>query len=959
MGWNYKQNDDGHKIKKKNMHKIHFLILLMWASLLPHFCLCQKQRELKELSVDRLSVKQAKDNSGKFYLLKSKVPLVDFELNGKNFSSNLPDTWEGKLSVTFDPEDGFTPGIKAVVTFKNISKDTIVLSNIVPLGKDPKEVYITGLGDNGISRTHLFIPNKKPINVIVPDNAWELGFSESRLNDSVSICALMRRTGKNFSKGSRGRFETTLYPQGVVSYYLYADLYTGIWQQGLRKLFQERSLYDVPKFNDSLFQRKDLEWIRKSYVIHLLMSWDGQFYDHHDGKYHLTEFLQRGKSLYGGDDVVGIWPTWPSLGIDQRNQFDLFRDLPGGLARIRELADNCHALQTKIFICYNPWDESTRGEGHLSGLADIIRETNSDGAVLDTQGASSHELQAAADSVKPGIIMYPEGMAVPKDMEGVIAGRVHNAIYYPPMLNLNKFIKPDFAIFRVTEVAKEPIRREFSVAFFNGYGTEINMFSPGIPANIDEEYRYLGQTTRILRENTTNFTDKDFVPLIPTLSDSIWVNEWPSDRKTIYTIYSVLPGGYFGNLFQANWLSGSHFIDLWHHEEIQPVRKGGKWVIPTRTDAFNASWLGTNNEGAVDCIARFPQLLKAHLSGNLLTLDAEKGTEIRVWAGDPAYDKKPELFKTGKNILTLSDLFGRYEGKFVIQLFDKEEIIDEKVVEIKPGTPRMISKLGLTSPVKKSPVDMVKIPAGVFKFRTTHGDDFISYPDYNEDSIYTMNSFYMDRFPVTNRQFRDFLIATRYEPIDKTNFLKNWPDGKIPSGQENYPVVYISYEDAQAYAQWAGKRLPSEVEWQYAAQTPAMKEWPWNQKKPVKWSVEEVTNTLTIKRPQGIDSSFCNLGDGKIYSVGKYKKGANSYGLQDLVGCVWQLTNDIYQSGSYRYIMMKGGSYFNPSSSWWYVQGGPRPLTYRQYLLRVSPGFERNATVGFRCVKDMINGRAD
>jgi len=50
--------------------------------------------------------------------------------------------------------------------------------------------------------------------------------------------------------------------------------------------------------------------------------------------------------------------------------------------------------------------------------------------------------------------------------------------------------------------------------------------------------------------------------------------------------------------------------------------------------------------------------------------------------------------------------------------------------------------------------------------------------------------------------------------------------------------------------------------------------------------------------------------------------------------------------------MMKGGSYYNPGSSWWYVQGGPRELHYRQMLLRVSEGFERNATVGFRCVKD-------
>jgi formylglycine-generating enzyme required for sulfatase activity len=72
----------------------------------------------------------------------------------------------------------------------------------------------------------------------------------------------------------------------------------------------------------------------------------------------------------------------------------------------------------------------------------------------------------------------------------------------------------------------------------------------------------------------------------------------------------------------------------------------------------------------------------------------------------------------------------------------------------------------------------------------------------------------------------------------------------------------------------------------------------------------------------------------------------------DLVGSVWQLTNDVYFSGSYEYILMKGGSYYKPSSSWWYVQGGPRELTYRQQLLRVSQGFERNSTVGFRCVKD-------
>jgi formylglycine-generating enzyme required for sulfatase activity len=116
--------------------------------------------------------------------------------------------------------------------------------------------------------------------------------------------------------------------------------------------------------------------------------------------------------------------------------------------------------------------------------------------------------------------------------------------------------------------------------------------------------------------------------------------------------------------------------------------------------------------------------------------------------------------------------------------------------------------------------------------------------------------------------------------------------------------------------------------------------------------LQQVNETLTVSALQGIDSGRCNLGDGKPYAVGSYPDGVNPYGLHDLVGAVWQLTNDEYMNGSYRYIIMKGGSYFKPASSWWYVQGGPRELHYRQHLLRVSQGFERNATVGFRCVKD-------
>jgi formylglycine-generating enzyme required for sulfatase activity len=302
----------------------------------------------------------------------------------------------------------------------------------------------------------------------------------------------------------------------------------------------------------------------------------------------------------------------------------------------------------------------------------------------------------------------------------------------------------------------------------------------------------------------------------------------------------------------------------------------------------------------------------------------------------------------------VSHYFGRFEGDLVVQLFNKDMLLDENIITIIAGTPRRISLVEKTgSSLHKTAAGMINIPAGKFIFHESHGDEFIPYPRQDVDSNFQIPSFYMDRYPVTNRQFREFLLATHYKPADTLRFLAHWINGQIPKGLEQYPVVNISYEDAKAYAHWAGKRLPTEIEWQYAAQTDALNEWPWIQTVPVKRKEEVVTETLTITSLEGIDSMRCNLGDGHLYAVGKYQAGTNPYGLGDLVGSVWQLTNDEYMNGSYRYIIMKGGSYYKPSGSWWYVQGGPRELHYRQFLLRVSQGFERNATVGFRCVRDI------
>ncbi|PGH37836.1 MAG: hypothetical protein CRN43_18780 [Candidatus Nephrothrix sp. EaCA] len=507
----------------------------------------------------------------------------------------------------------------------------------------------------------------------------------------------------------------------------------------------------------------------------------------------------------------------------------------------------------------------------------------------------------------------------------------------------------------MAEIKFGKIQREYAVAFFNGHGTEVNIMGAGKPDWTDEQYKYLGRTTRILRENTHNFANHGYTPLIPTTADSIWVNKWEYQDKIIYTVYSVIPQGYKGQLFEVEIDEGKHFVDLWHHRLRQPINQNGKWFAEAETDAFNASDLGTNNEGNADCIARLPLILAASIDGDALTISAAKSKgEIRVWQGVPDYAKEPLKLKAQNQTLSLQKYFGRFEGDFIIQYMEDGILRDETIVRLETGVPRRISSVHKTKPATATPKGMAKIPAGNYKFKTTFGDEFIKYPKQDEGKTFAMSSFWMDVSPVTNAQFREFIKSAGYKPTDKANFLKHWKGGKIPAGQENFPAVYVSYEDAKAYAAWAGKRLPTEAEWQYAAQAgDSAREWPWNQEMPVKRRNEYVTNTLTVVHLDGIDSTLCNLGNGKLFPVGKHPKGSNPYGIQDLTGCVWQLTNDEYMQSSHRYIMLKGGSYFKPSGSWWYVQGGPRELHFRQYLLRVSQGFERNATVGFRCVKDL------
>jgi formylglycine-generating enzyme len=227
--------------------------------------------------------------------------------------------------------------------------------------------------------------------------------------------------------------------------------------------------------------------------------------------------------------------------------------------------------------------------------------------------------------------------------------------------------------------------------------------------------------------------------------------------------------------------------------------------------------------------------------------------------------------------------------------------------------------------VNPCPPEMSMIPRGKF----TMGSDNSGYIEELSAQEVRVSSFCIDKYEVTNSQFAEFVKATGYitvaeRPLSKEQFPDlpdeqrlpgslvfaiaqpgakqlswwHWQTGanwRHPFGKEsaianqgNYPVVHIAYEDAVAYAQWAGKSLPTEAQWEYAARgglNGATYAWgdQYSEKKANTW--------------QGIFPFFNTKKDGYagIAPVGSFQP--NGYGLYDMTGNVWELTSDWFMPG--------------------------------------------------------------
>lgn len=234
----------------------------------------------------------------------------------------------------------------------------------------------------------------------------------------------------------------------------------------------------------------------------------------------------------------------------------------------------------------------------------------------------------------------------------------------------------------------------------------------------------------------------------------------------------------------------------------------------------------------------------------------------------------------------------------------------------------------LTAQTVSSSDNMVFIPGGEFTMgkNTERGDDF------SPAHLVLVDSFYIDTYEVTNAEYKAFCVATGYR------LPEFWNNEAFRCGDNfpDFPVVGINWFDAMRYAQWAGKRLPTEAEWEFAARGGLMdKDYP----------TGDTLGRIEEKRQQ---DEWIN----RITEIGLFIP--NNYGLFDMDGNVWEWVSDVYDGQYYSESPMQ-----NPqgpvSGNSRVIRGGSwhsGPMCKRVFFRRGLPSNWVDFAVGFRCAKD-------
>ena len=668
------------------------------------------------------------------------------------------------------------------------------------------------------------------------------------------------------------------------------------WLDGLKSWRKDRTT--LLRYNPSQYERSDLEWTQHIFSQVQLLIWDRSFYDPGKGEYTVDRFLSETESRIGPIDAVLIWHVYPNLGVDDRNQFDLLRDLPGGIPGLHHMVEQFHQRGVRVFFPILAWDVGTRTENHgspaASTMSQLLKEIGADGINFDTLESVPPQFRQASDAGGHPLALEPQFQ--PRDESLAWTNLSWNDWVtwegkpYPfiPMVNKNKWMESRHTV-NVTDRFTRDKTDSLQHAFFNGqgYASLENLWGFWY-GNTPHDAEAILRFTRIERAMADYLRSADWEPHTPVVQSGVFASRFPASSGTLWTIVNRNEYDVSGPQLTVPHRPGMHYYDLWHGVELTPT---------------------LTNERAT------------------LTFDLESLGYGAVLASEtPLATPLEDLMR-----------FMADRSRRPLASYSREW----------QAAPQTIVAIAPTKPAQTAPSGMVRIPEGDFDFKVSGieiegGNDpgvDVQYPwedlprRFHQHHLH-IHSFYMDRTPVTNSEFKKFLDATHYHPQDDHNFLRAWQNGNFPEGWDNKPVTWVSIEDARAYAAWSGKRLPHEWEWQYAAQANDSRGYPWGNE----WNQQALP---------GVDSGPTMRA---LAGVTDFPRGASPFGVLDLIGNISQWTDE-YRDPHTRAAIIRGGAAYQPRGSIWYFPQTYRLDEHEKYLL-MSPGRDRAGTIGFRCVVD-------
>jgi hypothetical protein len=631
------------------------------------------------------------------------------------------------------------------------------------------------------------------------------------------------------------------------------------WREYLHK-WREETRSKI-SYDDTLYCRREFSWVPACYSVCFLMVYDQMFYDGKTGCYRVEEFLDHGEREFGGYDGVVLWHAYPRIGFDERNQFDFYRDLPGGLQALREVSRRFHDRGVRVFIDYNPWDRGTRREGasDADALVELVKAVDADGIFLDTLSSGPEEFREKLNGARPGVVLESE-LALPA--ECVATHHMSWAQWFEdseaPGVLANKWLERRHMMHQIRRWSRDHTG-ELHIAWMNGTGMLVweNVFGSRVGWNARDR-SILRAMLPIQRRYVSLFSGEKWTPLVRTEKKEVYASLWEGGGLRLWTFVNRSERPAQGRLLEVDHKPGSRYFDLIAGVEIHPTIMGG---TVTLEGLIRPRGIGAFVSGPVEALARdFSEFL-------LRQKDLDKRADF-----DTSF---PAL--------------------------------GESLRPVRP-TKKYVKR--------RIPPTMLAMPASTFdmtvRFRVRECGFYETEPPVNPAaSLHRLQSrtrkasvgaYAIDVRPVTNQEFALFLNASGYEPRYSENFLKHWQEGKPLAGKEDAPVVYVDLGDARAYAEWAGKRLPREEEWQLALET-----------------------------------------------------GRAGWGSER----VWEWTESERTDGRTRFCILKGGSDYKASGSDWYADGGPQTPDFAAKFLLMWPGLDRCRTIGFRCAVDLEESGED